>query len=329
MRRLDEEVYLLRTAKDHLERTLATVDANVSSLDFEIRRLFQASDDAVYEGVLGILSRTVQVIEAAVYVPPSKGGEPWTRAALIGPDKRLPAALHPLEHALTRCALKEKEIATLPELLAEGAEAGGPEPDAAFLIASPLLTLDRELTAMLVIADLPFAAMNQQSAHMVNIVCRWAARLLAMKSAHASGRARMLHGSTRTMICYSSEIPEALRLVWEAWTTLRIASYVIVFRPAPEGPRLDQAAFEKAVGSLLRNSDILAWRQGPDEPHIVAVLPLTGERGARICLERIVSMPGVTGDLIAISDCPSLADLERGVDQSICGKTSKTSGAAT
>jgi hypothetical protein len=319
MRRLDEEVYLLRTAKDQLERTLATVDANVSSLDFEIRRLFQASGDAVFEGLLGILSRCVRVAEAGLYVPPQKPGQGWTRAALMGSGRWLPPVLHPLEHALTRTAVTERDLATLPDLLAEAGP--GPEPEKDFLIASPLLTLDREIIGLLVVSDLPFVAMNRQTVHMVSIVCRWAARFLAMKSAHASGRARMLHGSTRTMICYGHQITPALSLVWETWRTLRITSCVLVLRQSAgrEGAPQDQDAFEVAIGPLLRGSDILAWREGEQAPHIVVVLPLTGERGGRICLDRVLQSPGVSGDLVSLTDCQSLKDLEQRVDRLIRG----------
>ena len=88
LKKLDTDLFLLREAKAELERLLATRDAELSTLDAEIRRLFDSEGDELWQDILLLLNRQARVSDAAIYkVAPD--GHTLVRKGLLGSARSL------------------------------------------------------------------------------------------------------------------------------------------------------------------------------------------------------------------------------------------------
>jgi hypothetical protein len=270
LRVLDEEAFILRESKDELDRALALMDADVATLDFEIRRLLQMPREKVPRGLLGILGRKARIQEAAMYVPAAKGA--WTRVAAIGRGDRAPEAIVPGRSVVFDRALAEGAMVSLPQVWGEEPEQGDD-----FLFAFPLRDVDGATRAMLLVADIPFIALNRRTLLTVEIICRWASAFLGLMSGDDTRRPGT---SVETTVFL-----DTLRLAWDAWKILQITSSLIVLRGG-SGASLTDDEVDAAVAGTVRSGDFLA-RLDVARPHRVLLLPMTGERGAELCVGRI------------------------------------------
>ena len=83
LKKLDADVFLLREAKAELERLLATHDAELATLDAEIRRLFDSEGDELWQDILLLLNRQSRVSDAAIYTL-ADDGQSLVRKGLLG-----------------------------------------------------------------------------------------------------------------------------------------------------------------------------------------------------------------------------------------------------
>ncbi len=278
VRKLDADVRYLRGVKDELDRVVAARDGEVSALDSELRRLYSCNVDDLPGEVLQFLKRQVRLADAALYDVPAEGG-PMRRIAAIGRDAHLPLTLEPNAGAVVRLALERSSLVTLPEILRRGE----PPPTEPTLVAAPLADAQGRIRALLVVNGLPFITFTPQTANLIAMICDWAGEVLDLASG-AEGRYRIVAGRGMQRVFTRVHFQHLLNLAWQAYERHRLPSSVVIFI-LPGAPMTEQARFEHVLLGAIRAGDYAA-ELGLSEPHLAVLLPLVGERGATIFMER-------------------------------------------
>lgn len=278
VRRLDSDVRYLRGVKDELDRVVASRDGEVSTLDAELRRLYVSSGDDLPSAVLHFLKRQVRLTDAALYTVESPAG-PWRRIALVGRDNDLPPSLGPADSAVARLALERNSVVTLPELL----QRREPPANEHVLLAAPLSNAQGRVNALLVVTGLPFITFTPQTANLIALICDWAGEVFDL-SAGATGRYRIVAGRENQRMFTRDHFQHLLHLSLDAYQRHRLPSSVVIFELPGASAEL-QARFEQVLLGASRAGDYAA-ELGRPHPHVAVLLPLVGERGAAIFIER-------------------------------------------
>jgi hypothetical protein len=277
LKKLDHDLYLLREAKADLERLLATRDSEVSTLDAELRRLFDCEGNDLYHGILLLLSRQARVSDAAIYR--WKSETILQRRASIGSTQDLPEELDPQEIEMVATALKHKTAATVPEFWQSG---GGASKK--YLAAVPLMDSQDTTLGALLITGMPFIALNKKAVQLISLICRWAARVIEVRHCPRDTY-RAAAGQENQKIFSPAFFQRNLELALKSYQLHGLPSSIVHFF-LPGLPKSEQARLESAVVANLRGVDFPAQLELPG-PNLAVLLPLTGERGAHIFLERI------------------------------------------
>ena len=277
VRKLDSDAMVLREAKDELDRMTASRDGEISSLDAELRRLYTCPVDGLAEAVLSLLKRQVRVSDAALYRV-EKDGDRLIRFGLVGEATLLPAELSTESDAMIERALEVKSLVTLPEILVD--ENSETE---ALLMAAPLLGADGEPRALLLIAGMPFIAFSPASAEIVELVCEWSGGVLEL-SEGAAGKYRLVGGRETQKMFLDDHFRYLVGLAFESCQRHRLPSSIVELA-LPRVDRSRQAMFEQTVLGAVRSGDF-ASEPKKNYPAVWVLLPLAGERGTDIFLER-------------------------------------------
>jgi len=278
VRRLDADVRHLRGVKDELDRVAAARDGEISALDSELRRLYGCNEDDLPGEVLQFLKRQVRLADGALYTVPVDGG-PLLRLAGIGRETHLPETFDPAGSAVVKLALERHSLVTLPEILSHR-EPGTTEP---VLLAAPLADAQGRVRALLVVTGLPFITFTPQTANLIAMICDWAGEVLDL-AAGAEGRYRIVPGRGMQRVFTRPHFQHLLTLALQAFQRHRLPSSVVVFA-LPGAAGTEQARFEQVLLGAIRAGDYAAELDRP-EPHLAVLLPLVGERGATIFIER-------------------------------------------
>lgn len=315
VRRLDADVRYLRGVKDELDRVVAARDGEVSTLDAELRRLYATSREELPLATLQFLKRQVRLADAAIYRVDGDAA-PLVRLALIGRETHLPASLPREASTLLRLALERRSLVVLPELLQQREPAATER----LLLGMPLRDAQGRVLAVLAVAGMPFITFTAQTANLVALVCGWAGEALDLATGAAAGRYRVVAGREAQRIFSRDHFRHLLTLALQANQGHRLPSSVVVFElrgaPVSEQPR-----FEQVIASAIRAGDYAA-ELGHRHPHVAVLLPLVGERGATIFIDRtrqfLRSSGGWTGELsvrrIEIGRVAELEDLVAEID---------------
>lgn len=278
VRRLDSDVRYLRGVKDELDRVVASRDGEVSALDTELRRLYACSVEDLPSEVLQFLKRQVRLADAAIYTVGADDA-PLLRLAFIGRDQHLPAALVRTVSPVVQLALDRASLVALPEILQQR----DPPAHERVLIAAPLSDADARPRALLVVTGLPFISFTTQSTNLVALICDWAGEALDLASA-ATGRYRVVTGRGAQRIFTRTHFQHLLVLAFQAHERHRLPSSVVLLS-LPGAPAAEQSRFETVLLGIVRTGDYAA-ELGHAHPHIAVLLPLVGERGSSIFIER-------------------------------------------
>lgn len=277
VRKLDSDAMVLREAKDELDRITAARDGEISSLDAELRRLYTCPVDGLAEAILSLLKRQARVADAALYRITPEGGA-LQRFGLIGEDTLFPPELSADAHEMVSKALAVKSLVTLPEILVDDQAE-----DESLLIAAPLLGADGEPRALLLIAGMPFIAFNPASAEIVELVCEWSGGVLEL-SEGAAGRYRLVGDRDTQKIFLPAHFQHLVELAFMSCQRHRLPSSIVELA-LPQEDRSRQPWFEQTVLGAVRSGDFASEPEKP-YPAVWVLLPLAGERGTDIFLER-------------------------------------------
>lgn len=276
LRQLDGDLAILREGKAELERMLATRDSELATLDSDLRRLFDAEGDELFASLLLLLNRHVRVSEGAIYWIE---GNQLARKAILGQNALLPEKTTSEKIQMAELAIRDRVCVTIPEFW-KNATPGQTD----YLLAAPFPDANGAVAGVLVVTAMPFIALNKKAIQLINLICRWSARILEARDA-AEGSYREIAGAPGSKIFTPEFFRKNLELGFDSFKNYGLSASVVVFDLASPDSKL-QAAFEKKLAAWLRAGDYAAtfgWKQ----PHLVVLLPLTGERGAEIFVSRI------------------------------------------
>jgi hypothetical protein len=279
VRRLDADVRHLRGLKDEFDRAVAARDGEISTLDAELRRLYTTSRDDLPAAILGFLKRQVRLVDAALYECTDTGR--LRRASLFGRERHLPEAIDPATCPMVRHAIDRRSLVLLPELLHQQ-EIPAEEN---ILLAAPLCDADGRVLAVVAVAGLPFINFNTQTADLIALICGWSGEVLDLAGGAAAGRYRVVPGRESQRIFTREHFRHLLSLAFEATRGHRLPSSVVVFS-LPGANASEQGRFEQTIVGAMRAGDYAADLRLRG-PHLAVLLPLVGERGASIFIERV------------------------------------------
>ena len=279
LKKLDSDTFLLREAKAELERLMATRDSELSTLDNEVRRLFDSEGDDLYQNILFLLNRQVRITDAAIYIQAPNGS--LGRRALIGMPEHLPEHITIAEHEVCSLVWKHKASVTIPEFWQGTRSERTP-----YLTAVPFLNADDDPIGVLVITGMPFIALNPKALHLINLICRWSSSVVELRF-QADTTYRTIDGMENQKMFLTPFFRKNLELTHASFDLHGLPSSVVVFH-LPGEPKWKQEGFEKLVLRGVRNGDFPV-DLSPNAPNVAVLLPLSGDRGAGICRDRILA----------------------------------------
>ena len=280
LKKLDTDLFLLREAKGELERLLATRDAELSTLDAEIRRLFDSEGDELWQDILLLLNRQARVSDAAIYKL-SPDGQTLVRKGLLGSARSLGERLALGDIEMAGLALKSKSAVTIPEFW-QGAV--GVQRD--YLIVVPLLDSREQPLALLVVTGMPFISLTKKSVYLIALICRWASRVAEVE-AQSDTTSRAVAGVAGQRVFTEQFFRQNVQLACDSWQQHSLPSAVVLFAAARQ-PKAKQAQVEALIMANIRGGDFPA-EIGLPIPHLAVLLPLCGERGVGIFTDRILA----------------------------------------
>lgn len=280
LKKLDTDLFLLREAKAELERLLATRDAELSTLDAEIRRLFDSEGDELWQDILLLLNRQARVSDAAVYKL-ADGGQTLVRTGLIGSAKSLDPRLRVQDVEMVGLAIKSKSAVTIPEFWER---AVGEQRD--YLMVVPILDSGDQPLAVLIVTGMPFISLTKKSVYLIALICRWSARVAEVE-AQAQTTSRVIEGIEGQRVFTEQFFRQSVQLAFDSARQHGLPSAVVLFTAA-RLPKAKQAKLEALIMASIRGGDFPAEISLPI-PHLAVLLPLCGERGVGIFAERILA----------------------------------------
>ena len=280
LKKLDTDLFLLREAKAELERLLATRDAELSTLDAEIRRLFDSEGDELWQDILLLLNRQARVSDAAIYKL-SSDGKTLLRKGLLGSARSLGEQLTVKDIEMAGLALKSKSTVTIPEFWQRTV---GEQRD--YLMVVPLLDSRDQPLALLVVTGMPFISLTKKSVYLITLICRWAARVAEVE-AQADTTSRAVAGLEGQRVFTEQFFRQNVQLAFDSWQKHSLPSAVVLFAAARQ-PKARQAQLETLIMANIRGGDFPATI-GLPIPHLAVLLPLCGERGVGIFADRILA----------------------------------------
>jgi len=278
LRKLDNDLALLREAKLELERVMVTKDCEVSTLDGEMRRLFESEGNEFYQSFLLLLGRQVRISDAGIYIKGSSGK--LERQAVIGKKEFLPETIEAHSIEIVNVALNNKIVVTIPEFWQQ---AIGEQKN--YLMAVPLMDSVDNPLGVLVVSGMPFIALNKKTVSFVDMLCRWASHTIELRL-YSGNAYRLIKGLEGQRLYNADFFRYHLELAYQSFQQHNLASSVVVVSLKNETIS-KQAEFEKAFMSTVRSGDFAA-EVHIERPHVVMLLPLTGERGAKIFQDRVL-----------------------------------------
>jgi hypothetical protein len=281
LQNLDDELSSLRQARDELNRMVALRDRERSSLDTGLRWLSASNPQHLARNTLQLLNRQTRVTDAAIYYLDRATGS-MHREALLGHEEQLPPRFDPAKIEVARAALNKKGVVAVPELLSAGSTARQD-----YLAAVPFVTGQGEPFGMLLITGMPFMAFTPKVIKLIELVCQWASSFIELKD-ESIGKYRFVEEAGESLKIYSPDFfSRVVRISAEAFQEQRVLSRLVLVC-APEAPMSLQPEMESVLMRLIRKGDYVSqfWLGAP---HLVVLLPLTGERGSAIFEERVLS----------------------------------------
>jgi hypothetical protein len=288
LKKLDTDIFLLREAKSELERMLATRDAELSTLDTEIRRLFDAEGDEIYQDILLLLNRQARVADAGIYsLTPNR--RELLRKGLIGSEKTLPYRLYVKKEEMIAMAIEKGTTITVPEFWEADKTA-----EHEFLLVVPMHDFTGNPIAVLIVSGMPFISLTRKSVYLISLICRWSARVVEIT--HQMGSTGRFIGGIETQRVFTEEFfRQNLLLAMESWKKHSLPSTIALFT-LPRAPKSQQSQLESLIIPNIRSGDFPADLGFP-VPHVAVLLPLSGERGTGIFKERIINACRRTAEL--------------------------------
>ncbi len=278
-----------------LREELAQSHTELNSLDRELRRLATPASGPLFDNALELIADLYGVYEAAIYR--IEGGSHLVRAAFIGSETPFPEVLPRDDCPLVRAALHAGRMATPREVWDETPRRGTHD----YLAAIPWVAGGSPPSAILVLRSLPFLNLTWRNLAGIDLICRWAARFVALHGDPAT------HEAPSDPILSHPEFKRGLALAIDTVNRFHLPSSIAVIRSNGAPPPATREQLEERVRPILQGAEV-ATRLPGDIPGLAVLLPMAGRIDSEDFADRFAAtLNPETGE--TSHDSPSVSSL--------------------
>lgn len=245
---LIRQYYLLRLSHDRLEQELIGRPMSMRDALKQLHGLGGHGDDA--QALLRLLAQYCQIGSAALYTVEDESLQ-GPALASVG----APVALDPAD-ALVQRALETRALCHVVQATVE-------QESTRYLVAAPLLDLGGEVHAMLLIDDLPFFALQDESLQTIQLLLGYYTDGLSM---HA-----LAEPVQQGVPDCPPEFAFELQRLWRMYESTRVPSIVVALAFTPEAVAQD---LPQQLLRLKRLLDESWWIHGPERQVLAMLMPL-------------------------------------------------------
>lgn len=290
---LEADLDIAEESRFQLQEKLALHGAEHSSLDRQLRALFEPSAGAIFPNLLRLLRDLAALNDAAIY---AVNGDQLERIALLGAESALPESLPLATCEIARLSLERKALTTIKELWQET-----PEPVATHIAALPWLGGGGKVAAVLLIHRMSFLGTTWRNFHRIQMVCRWVARYVDLR-VQTNQETSQLAGNTSALITTSRALQATLHDAQNLHREWKLPSTLASFAFTEPVTESVAKMLPAIVGSVMRPTDVGAL-EGPDtQPTFRVLMPMEGVDEAEVllntALQAIARIPQLLGKVM-------------------------------
>lgn len=270
---LNREFNNVVEVNESIQEQLIYQNNNLMTIDIEIRKLFQVEKEDLYESLLILLHRIVQIEAAAMYKVMDDGQ--YELLSEIGGD--FPEALKPGDVALLDHAVESLNLAIVSFEVREN-----PEHDEPYLMALPIIASgQKKIDSILLVRDIPFLQYGRKMMRQLENICAWAIDIIAMRMGDEGFQYRVKQSKK---IYYSDFLWPKLDIAIDSFRENALETTILViWTECGSFPTIDD--FEDVMIRMVRLGDYAVYLPA-GRSHLCIFLPLTGQRGASLLLKR-------------------------------------------
>ena len=291
--KLETDLDIAEESKFQLQEKLALYGAEHSSLDRQLRAMFEPSAGAIFPNLLRLLRDIASVTDAAIY---SVSGDQLKRISHLGSESALPESLELRENEIIRLSIDRKALTTIRELWQEA-----PEFTCQHIAALPWLGGGGRVAAVLLIHRMHFLGTNWRNFHRIQMVCRWVARYVDLRvQSNSTSPAGV--GNSSALITSPRALQATLNQAQNVHREWKLPSTLATFEFTE--PVTEQVAqlLPPAVGSVMRPTDVGTIEGPPTKPIFKVLMPMEGVDDAEsllnAALQAIARVPQLAGKVV-------------------------------
>lgn len=295
---LTHQHYLLRLSHDRLEQDLISRPMAMRDALKVLRgaNFAQADQHGGGDLLLRLLAQYCQLETAALH--PVTGGQPGAEPlAALGQAAPLAA-----DDSLIQQALESGKLCHVGQRTAEG------KPPSRYLVAAPLANPDGEPYALLVVGEMPFFSLQDETLQTINLLLGYYTDGLAMDAL------------ARPLLQQCPECPAEfafeLQRLWHIHQTTNLGSVIVALEILP---RTGERGLARQIQRMKRSLDENWLMETAGGQVLATLMPLAGRSAAEGYLERLEAWArqknsqsladiGIFGHILALDDGPP-ADL--------------------
>ena len=290
---LEADLDLAEESRFQLQEKLALYGAEHSSLDRQLRAMFEPSAGAIFPNLLRLLRDIASVTDAAIY---GVNGEQLKRIALLGSDSELPESLTLQESEIIRLSIERKALTTIREVWQEAPEFTSPH-----IAALPWLGGGGRVAAVLLIHRMHFLGTNWRNFHRIQMVCRWVARYVDLR-VQANSASTASAGSSSALITSPRALQATLNQAQNVHREWKLPSTLATFEFTEPVSEHIAALLPPTVGSVMRPTDVGSLEGPPTQPVFKVLMPMEGVDDAEslldAALQAIARVPQLVGKVV-------------------------------
>lgn len=292
--RLEAELDIAEESRFQLQEKLALFGAEHSSLDRQLRALFEPTAGAIFPNLLRLLRDISSISDAAIY---AVDGTRLKRIAVIGQEEKLPDLLDVADVEIARLSMERKALTTVKELWQES-----PNQNSPYIAALPWLGGGGTVAAILLVHRMSFLGATWRNFSRIQMVCRWVALYVDLR-VQATAETAKLAGNTGALIVSPRAVKSTLTQALAVHRDWKMPTTVATFEFTEPVPEQTAKLLPQAVGSVMRPTDVGTMEGDPAQPTFKVLMPMDGVRDGEALLDKamraIGKVPQLTGKVVA------------------------------
>jgi hypothetical protein len=290
---LQAKVELAEESRHQVQERLALFGAEQSSLDRQLRALFEPTAGPIFPNLLRLLRDIGGVTDAGIY---AVEGKSLRRLAVVGDEQRCPKVYEVADLPIAQLSIERRAMTTLKEVWQQTPDSPGP-----VVAALPWLGGDG-VAALLLIHRMQFMSTTWRNLHRIQLVCRWVGQFvdLRVQAEQSTGK---LAGKTGALVVPEQALENTLKLAVAAHKDWNLPSAMAIFEFQETVPQEVAELLPKAVGSVLRPTDVGCLTDEAGKSVFKVLLPMDGAAEGEALLGKalaaIAKVPQLSGKIVA------------------------------